>query len=146
SQEPVNIHLIFNNSDIDFLTSQLNKQYPDRHLLANVYRKIRDLYKEKNNNQVLLDEIISGLILDEPREFILLRCIDIFEELGLIRRDRIYEKTAVFIPPDSPKHRDLYESKIYSTGDRIKNEWANFSKFIITKTAEEIRRMILEYF
>lgn len=146
SQEQVNIHLIFNNNDIEFLTSQLNKQYPDRNLLANVYKKIRDLHKEKNNEQVLFDEIMSNLILDEPKEFILSRCIEIFEELGLVRRNRIYEKIAVFIPPDSPKHRDLYESKIYSNGDRIKNEWANFSKFIITKTAEEIRKMIMEYF
>ncbi len=146
SQDPVNIHLIFNNNDIEFLTNLLNKQYPDRNLLANVYRKIRDLHKEKNNRQVLLEDIVSSLIIDEPKEFIISRCIDIFEELGLVKRDRIYEKVVVLIPPDSPKHRDLYESKIYATGDRIKSEWANFSKFIITKTAEEIRKMILEYF
>ncbi|MEK7400109.1 MAG: single-stranded-DNA-specific exonuclease RecJ [Candidatus Poribacteria bacterium] len=146
SQDAVNIHLIFNNNDIELLTSQLKKQYPDRNLLTNVYKKIRDLHKEKNSDPVLIEEIISGMILDEPKDYVLSRCIDIFEELNLIKRNQIDGKTTVLIPPESPKHRDLYDSKLYSSGDRIKNEWANFSRIILSKTDEEVRRMILEYF
>jgi len=144
--DDVHIHLIFNNSDIDFLTTSLNRQYPDRKLLTNVYRKIKDLANESNGNPILFDEILAGLELDEPKESLVSNCIDIFEELSFVKRQQTDGKVIVSILSDSQKKRDLNESSIYSQGDKIKKEWAEFSQFILNKTAEEFRKMILEYF
>jgi len=146
ASDEVQIHLIFNNNDIEFLTTLLNRQYPDRKLLTNVYRKIKDIASEGNGNPILLDEILAGLELDEPKEFVVLNCIDVFEELSIIKRQQNNDKVMVSIPSDPPKKRDLKESQIFSHGDKIKIEWAEFSQFIQNKTAEEFRKMILSSF
>ncbi|HGJ64829.1 TPA: single-stranded-DNA-specific exonuclease RecJ [bacterium] len=143
SSEEVFIHLLFNNNDMDMLTSILKHQYPDRQLLTNVYRKIRDLYKDK---PVPLEEILSGMVLDDPKDMIISRCIDIFEELSLVKREQDNGFVSLSILPEPEKRRNLNESKIYSVGERIKSEWTEFSQFINKKTAEDIRKMIIEHF
>lgn len=141
--ENVLIHLLFNNSDMELLTTNLNHLYPDRKLLGNVYRKARELYKDK---PISFDVILNEISLDEPRDLILSRCIDIFEELSLIKREQNNGKIAISVLPEPEKKRDLGESKIYSSGNRIKSEWTEFSKFIIGKTADEIRKLLLDHF
>jgi hypothetical protein len=145
TSEIVHIHLIFNNTDIDLLTTSLNHQYPDRKMLTNVYRKIKDLTTEKNSDPILFEEILAGLELDEPKESVVQNCISIFEELSLVKCQQNDGKVIVSIPSDSKK-RDLKESQIYLYGDKLKSEWTEFSQFILSKTAEEFRKMILEYF
>jgi len=143
SSDAVHIHLIFNNNDIDLLTMTLNQQYRDRQLLSNVYRKIRELYKDA---PVPLDEILSNMKIDEPKDLIVSRCLEIFEELNLVSREQNNGLIAVSILPEPEKRRDLSESAIYSNGDKIKSEWTEFSRFINSNTAEDILKMILDHF
>jgi single-stranded-DNA-specific exonuclease len=143
ASDKVHIHLIFNNNDIDLLTTNLNQQYPDRQLLVNVYKKIKDLYKDE---PISFDTVLNGMKLDEPKDLVVSRCIDIFEELSFVKRQLDDGKITISLLPEPDKRRNLNESQIYSDGNRIKSEWAEFSRFISSKTAEEIRKMIIDHF
>ncbi len=144
SEERVYVHLIFNNKDIDSLTATLSHQYPDRITLMNVYRKIRELSSNKNGDPVTIEEVAERMNIDSPKELIISNCIAIFEEIDLAKRTQTDEKDAVSLPPAPQGRRELQESQRYASGDKIKKEWARFSDFILKKTAEDIRRMLLE--
>ena len=146
ASDVVHIHLIFNSNDVELLTTSLNCQYPNRKLLANVYRKIKDLHSEKNNAPVPIEDLLAGLEFDDHKEVVVSSCIDIFEELGFVKRQQMDGKIMVSIPSDSQIKRDLKESQIFSHGNKIKSEWTEFSQFILRRTAEEFHKMILEHF
>lgn len=144
TEELIYLHLIFNNSDIELLTATLNHQYPDRSMLANVYRKARELSTDKNNEPVLIEELAEGMSVDGPKELIVSSCMIVFEEIGLAERREINGKMAILLPPGQQERRDLQDSKRYSYGEKIKSEWAKFSEFMMKKTSEDIRRILLE--
>jgi single-stranded-DNA-specific exonuclease RecJ len=144
TEEAVSIHLIFNNNDVELLTATLNHQYPDRDTLANVYRKVRELSADRSSDPVLIEEIAEAMDMDGPKELLISNCIAIFEEIDLAEGRQIDGKAAVSLPPAPQERRDLQESQRYANGDRIRGEWVKFSDFILRRTAEDIRRMILE--
>ena len=144
TEESVYVHLIFNTRDVDLLTTILNNQYPDRKTLANVYRKAKELSVDRNDSPVPVEEIAEGMSIDGPKEEIISNCIAVFEEIDLAERQENNGKIAVLLPTGSQERRDLQESQRYANGDKIKSEWAKFSGFILKRTAEDIRRMLLE--
>lgn len=144
ADELVYVHLIFNFKDADLLGSTLDHQYPDRKVLANVYKKVRELSSDRDNAPVPIAEIVQGMDMDGPKELIISNCIAILEEIGLAKQQQMNGKVAVSLPPAPQERRDLHQSQRYANGDRVKSEWAKFSDFIFKRTAEDIRRMLLE--
>lgn len=143
TDEMVYVHLIFNNKDIELLTAILNSQYPDRKVLANVYRRIKELSEDKNG-KVTIEEVAQGMTMKGSKETIISSCVSVFEEVGLAERQQANGKATISLPTAPQERRDLNESERYATGDRIKNEWSKFSGFILKRTAEDIRKMLLE--
>ena len=89
-------------------------------------------------------EIAGAIDIDGPKELIISNCAAILEEIDLVRLHQVDGKAAVSLPPTPKERRDLQESQRYAAGDRIRNEWAEFSNFILKRTAEDIHRMLLE--
>jgi len=144
AEELVYVHLIFNSKDVDMLTETLSHQYPDRKMLANVYRKVRELSAGESNDPVLVEEIAAGLEIEGPKELIISNCIAIFEEIDLAKQEEVEGKAAVSLPTVPQERRDLQESQRYAGGERIRSEWGKFSNFILKRTAADIRKMLLE--
>ena len=142
--ESVSIHLIFGAKDLDVLTAKLNHQYPDRSTLTNVYRKMRELFSDGNGGPVPVAEVSGGMDIDGPEELIISNCAAILEEIDLVRLHQVDGKAAISLPPTPKERRDLQESQRYAAGNRIREEWAEFSSFTLKKTAEDIHRMLLE--
>jgi len=143
TDELVYVHLVFNNKDVELLIAMLNSQYPDRKMLANVYRKARELSAASNDTPVAIENIAEAMDIEGPKELIVSNCMAIFEEIDLAERQQVGGKDAVLFPP-AQERRDLQESTRYANGDRIRKEWAGFSNLILRKTAADIRRMLLE--
>jgi single-stranded-DNA-specific exonuclease len=144
SEEMVYIHLIFNDKDVEYLTSMLNQQYPDREMLANVYRKLREICSEGNAESVYLDQIAEGMELEGSKELIISNCVAILEDLELAKPQQINGKLSISLSPTPAKKRELQESQLYAAGEMIKREWSEFSRFIISKKDNDFRRILLE--
>ena len=142
TDESVYVHMIFNNKDLELLTAILSQQYPDRQTLVNVYRKVKEL--SADNAPVPMEKLVEGMTMDGPKDVIITNCIAVFQEIDLAEIQQTDEKTCVSLPSEAQARRDLKESQRYTTGDRIKNEWREFSGFMLRKTAAEIRKMLLE--
>jgi hypothetical protein len=67
-------------------------------LLVNVYRKIKDLNGEKNSNHIPIEDVLAGLEFDDHKEVIVSSCIDVFEELNLLKRQQNNGKIIISIP------------------------------------------------
>ncbi|MBM3213187.1 hypothetical protein FJZ33_13265, partial [Candidatus Poribacteria bacterium] len=116
TEEQVYIHLIFNNNDIDIITASLNQHYPDRQMLVNVYRKARELAGDKEDNSISIEEIAAGMVIDGQKEIIISSCMDVFNEIGLVKK---LEKEGIILisfPQGTQEKRDLQDSKIYASG------------------------------
>ncbi|MBD3181023.1 single-stranded-DNA-specific exonuclease RecJ [Candidatus Poribacteria bacterium] len=144
TDEPIYVHLIFNNKDIDYLTMLLNQEYPDRKILANVYRKAKELAESRNSNKIYIEDIAMNINLEGAKDLIVSKSISVFEEIELVKRHQENGKTAVSLLDTGDQKRDLSQSQIYLTGDKLKREWEKFSHFISRKTADDIRKILLE--
>ncbi len=144
AEEPVNIHLIFNNNDVDIVTKLLNQRYPDRKKLVIIYRKIKELCEINKTSSLDMREILTGLNIEEPKEIILSSALSIFEELKILEKQDNNGRISLLNLPQGNKRYNLANSKTYSSGDRLKNEWVEFSNFILKNRAEEIFRTIIE--
>ncbi len=144
SEEPVNIHLIFNNNDIDIVTKILNQKYPDRKMLVTIYRKIKELYEINKTNLLDIKEIETGLNIEEPKEIILSSALSIFEELRILEKHDNNGKISLLNSLEENKRYNLANSKTYTNGDRARVQWAEFSNFLTKKKSEEIFRILIE--
>lgn len=144
AEEPVNIHLIFNNNDIDFATKMLNQRYPDRKKLVIIYRKIKELCEINKTNLLDIEEIEAGLSIEEPKKVILSSALSVFEELNILEKQDNNGKVSLLNSSEGNKRYNLANSKTYSSGNRLKNEWTEFSSFILKKKAEEIFKILIE--
>ncbi len=144
SEEPVNIHLIFNNNDIDIVTKILNQRYPDRKMLVTIYRKIKELYEINKTSLLDIKEIETGLNIEEPKEIILSSALSIFEELRILEKQDNNGKISLLNSLEENKRYNLANSKTYTSGDRAKVQWAEFSNFLTKKKSEEIFRILIE--
>jgi len=144
TDESVYVHLIFNTRDVDLLTATLNCHYPDRKILANVYRRVRDLSADKNGNPVTIAEIAEEMNIEGPKEEIISNAIAVFEEIDLAERHESNGETTVSLPTEPQERRELQESQRFASGDKIKSEWVKFSGIILKKTAEDIHKMLVE--
>jgi len=143
SSEPVSVHLIFNNSDIDSMTKHINAQYPDRRTLANVYKKIKWLYDYKKN-PVHVDDVLSELGTIESKEIVFSNSIAIFEEIKIVEQQKNNGKITLAISADADKRHDLKESMLYSEGDKIRKDWVEFSDFLLKKSPADFIKMLIE--
>lgn len=144
AEEPVLVHLIFNNKDVDILSESLKHQYPDREMLANVYRKAREISSDSNGEPVPVKEIAEGMEMDGPKELIISNCMAILEEIELVKQQEVNGNAAVSLTPEPQERRDLKESQRYTNGERMRSEWAKFSDFMMKRKAEEIHRMLVQ--
>ncbi|MGQ9609980.1 MAG: single-stranded-DNA-specific exonuclease RecJ [bacterium] len=143
-EEPVNIHLIFNNNDIDIITKLLNQRYPNRKVLVMIYRKIKELYETNKSNFLDIREIETELNIEDSKGIILSNALSIFEELKILEKQDNSGRISLLNSLDRNKRYNLANSKTYSSGDRLKNEWAEFSDFILKKKAEEISNILIK--
>ena len=144
TDESVYVHLIFNSRDVDLLTATLDCHYPDRKMLANVYRKAKELSADRNGSPITIAEIAAGMNIEGPKEEIISNAIAVFEEIDLAERHENNGEITVSLPTEPQERRELQESQRYASGDKIKSEWVKFSGIILKKTAEDIHKMLME--
>ena len=144
TEEQVYIHLIFSNKDIELDTLNLNSQYPDRQMLVNVYRRAKDLSSDKGNEPLTIEEIAAGMTIEGEKEAIISSCMAIFGEIGLVKLHEADGKPSVIFPSGTQEKRDLKDSNRYALGEKIRTEWIRFSDFLLKKTPEDFRRLLLE--
>ena len=70
--------------------------------------------------------------------------MSIFSEVELVVQTQIDGKAAVSLAPTPEKRRDLSDSEHYATGDKLKQEWARFSSFLLKKKPVDFYKMLME--
>ena len=101
----------------DFSLAKPEKRYPDREILASVYRFLLGEKRQGNELTFDMERLFERYIQVFPKInlFTFQKSLAIFEELGLLRhRDTCY----IMLPPPKEK-MDLQKSRIFREGNSL---------------------------
>ncbi len=130
------LHLIYDSTqDFQDTIEELNKKYPDREAIKELYRGMqkfvdtKDSFVDLDNVNNELDIVKVGIETG----------LSIFEELGFIERNQ----EGIKLLPNVEK-KELDESETYYTGEKLKREITEFQTFQSEHSIEQIWDILLE--
>ncbi|MDA8235956.1 MAG: single-stranded-DNA-specific exonuclease RecJ [Clostridia bacterium] len=140
-EQRVNFHLVFGPNDLKKGEEILKSRYPDRDLLAGLYR----LLKNEETSGALLYQQMEWLV-EQLRNmgfnFVIEQTVEqgltIFKELGLIEEGLNGENNYRFLVTSGNNKVDLDSSPCYRQGMKIREDYKKYGCYILETSINEL--------
>jgi single-stranded-DNA-specific exonuclease len=141
--QPAAIHLLFGERDVRLNEFLLEMTGPDRKVLGELYRQLRDLAIRQSDRTISTDnrtlaELVRNSGCDRVSDDTVSAGLGILEELGLVERRLDGNQRLILVPPAPPAKLDLNASVRYCEARAEKEAFREFSAYALTALPEQL--------
>jgi single-stranded-DNA-specific exonuclease len=135
--ETTYIHLIYQLKDIEWMQKCISWEYPDEHILRQLYKCLQTL-NQNGVHRLKLEAVVVEAQTDSIPVPAVKSGLSILEELQLLTQYPSSPKQELQLLPPPSKKRQLHESETYLNGEQMKQEIQWFSEFQLRQNVKQI--------
>jgi single-stranded-DNA-specific exonuclease len=135
--ETTYIHLIYQLKDIEWMQKCISWEYPDEHILRQLYKCLQTL-NQNGVHRLKLEAVVVEAQTDSIPVPAVKSGLSILEELQLLTQYPSSPKQELQLLPPPSKKRQLHESETYLNGEQMKQEIQWFSEFQLRQNIKQI--------
>ena len=140
--ETTYIHLIYQTNDVEWMRRSIAWQYPDEHILRQLYKCLQTLSRD-NVHRLTLEAVTAEAESDSIPVAAVKNGLTILEELQLLTQYSDSPKQEIELLPPPSKKRQLHESETYLNGEQEKQKCQWFSDFQLRQNIKQIWEQVL---